>query len=218
MKKFSWLMNLMLVLGVLLTPLHAVAEPLLQGEDFVEQILMPTALADADNKFTWEELEQLLAAAKENGIQIPEEWLGQPQIMDYGYEEEMLKLIMKCKYGFYPLSWPWEVQLWWDERKYELWGEPYDQGNLRRPLPGEVAEEEALSIAKAQAMDMMERFQRPYKTFEEESCVMERSFYQPLGTTDPAERVWYITIFWMDDDMARYTIILSPDGVVKEAH
>jgi len=218
MKKFSWLMNLMLVLGVLLTPLHAVAETLLQGEDFVEQILMPMALADADDRFTWEELEQLLAAAKENGIQIPEEWFGQSQIMDYGYEKEMLKLIMKCKYGVYPLSWPWEVQLWWDERKYELRGEPYDQGNLRRPLPGEVTEEEALSIAKAQAMDMMERFQRPHKTFEEETCVMERSFYQPLDTTDPAERVWYITIFWMDDDMARYTVILSPDGVVKEAH
>ena len=218
MKKFSWLMNLMLVLGVLLTPLHAVAEPLLQGEDFVEQILMPMALADADDKFTWEELEQLLAAAEENGIQIPEEWLGQSQIMDYGYEEEMLKLIMKCKYGVYPLSWPWEVRLWWDKVKYELRGEPYGQGNLRRPLPGEVTEAEALDIAKAQAMDMMERFQRPHKTFEEETCVMERSFYQPLGTTDPAERVWYITIFWMDDDMARYTVILSPDGVVKEAH
>lgn len=218
MKKFFWLMNLMLVLGLLLTPLHAVAEPLLQGEDFVEQILMPMALADADDKFTWEELEQLLAAAEENGIQIPEEWLGQSQIMDYGYEEEMLKLIMKCKYGVYPLSWPWEVQLWWDKVKYDLRGEPYAQGNLRRPLPGEVTEEEALSIAKAQAMDMMERFQRPHKTFEEESCVIERSFYQPLGTTDPAERVWYITIFWMNDDMARYTVILSPDGVVKEAH
>ena len=218
MKKFSWLMNLMLVLGVLLTPLHAVAEPLLQGEDFVEQILMPMALADADDKFTWEELEQLLAAAEENGIQIPEEWLGQPQIMDYGYEEEMLKLIMKCKYGVYPLSWPWEVQLWWDKVKYELRGEPYDQGNLRRPLPGEVTEAEALDIAKAQGMDLMAYYDHPRKTFEEETCVMERSFYQPLGTTDPAERVWYITIFWMDDDMARYTVILSPDGVVKEAH
>ena len=76
MKKFSWLMNLMLVMGVLLTPLHAVAEPLLQGEAFVEQILMPMALADADDKFTWEEVEQLLALAEKNGIQIPEEWLG----------------------------------------------------------------------------------------------------------------------------------------------
>ncbi|MBE5794974.1 MAG: hypothetical protein E7323_09885 [Clostridiales bacterium] len=215
MRKFSWMLHLMLAL---LMALPVKAEPLLQGEAFVEQILVPMALADRDETFTWEELEQLLALAEKNGIQIPEEWLGQPQTMGSWYEDEMLKLIMKCKYGFYPLSWPWEVQLWWDERRYELWGEPYDQGNLRRPLPGEVTEEEAISIAKAQAMDMMERYQRPHKTFEEESCVMERSFYQPLGTTDPAERVWYITIFWMDDDKARYTVILSPDGVVKEAH
>lgn len=209
---------LMVVMVLLLTALPAAAEPLLQGEAFVQQILMPMALADADETFTWEELDRLLALAEENGIQIPEEWLGQPQIMDYGYEKEMLKLILKCKYGLYPLSWPWEVQLWWDELKCELRGEPFVQGNLRRPLPGEVTEEEALSIAKAQAMDIMERYQHPHKTFEEESCVMERSFYQPLGTTDPAERVWYITIFWMDDEKARYTVILSPDGTVKEAH
>lgn len=215
MRKFSWMIHLMLVL---LMALPVKAEPLLQGEAFVEQILMPMALADPDETFTWEELEQLQALAEKNGIQIPEEWLGQPQIMDFGYEAEMLKLIMKCKYGPYPMAWPWEVQLWWDERKCELRGGPFDEGNLRRPLPGEVTEAEALDIAKAQGMDLMAYYDHPRKTFEEETCVMERRFYQPLGTTDPAERVWYITIFWMDDDVPRYTVILSPEGEVKEAH
>ncbi|HML49621.1 MAG TPA: hypothetical protein PKE04_23035, partial [Clostridia bacterium] len=141
-KKVSVALVLAIVLALL--TIGALAA-LLGSKEFVGNVLAPKAAINASDKWTREEVREILRIAEENGIALSEENLARLQSEDGYFKEELMRLFAKVDLGFYPSTWSLEDQAWYDQLLVDC---GLNEERTRfLPEAGEIGEEEALRIA-----------------------------------------------------------------------
>lgn len=178
---------------------------------FVEQMLVPAAAADEDAAFTRQELDLLLEAAAKNSVVFPEEQAARLAGAAQLHEVELIELVLGSEYGSYPMAWPWEIFLWYDQLCMQL-GYLSGESNLCMPAEGEPTEAEALETAKAA---ILQSYGYAPERLEGENCIMERCFYRQLTPEGAEERLWLIHVFWTDHPILSHTVIIAPDGSIR---
>ncbi|MBP3650050.1 MAG: hypothetical protein J6K73_09730 [Clostridia bacterium] len=178
---------------------------------FVEQMLVPAAAADEDTAFTRQELDLLLEAAAKNSVVFPEEQAARLAGAAQLHEVELIELVLGSEYGSYPMAWPWEIFLWYDQLCMQL-GYLSGESNLCMPAEGEPTEAEALETAKAA---ILQSYGYAPERLEGENCIMERCFYRQLTPEGAEERLWLIHVFWTDHPILSHTVIIAPDGSIR---
>ena len=111
-KKVSVALVLAIVLALL--TIGALAA-LLGSKEFVGNVLAPKAAINASDKWTQEEVQEILRIAEENGIALSDENLARLQSGDGYFKEELMRLFAKVDLGFYPSTWSLEDQAWYDQ-------------------------------------------------------------------------------------------------------
>lgn len=201
-----------LAIVLLLAAMTALAAVLLKGQVFVQQILVPMATESNSNKFSRQELNQIMELAEENGIVLPDLWQTKLSNVKAEYKEEVLRAFMKSEFGFYPMSWPMEVQYWFDELLISL-GYYDDDSNLRLPEDGETTQGEIVN----KAVEYLHiHFGAGDELLDNSLYIRQMVFYQPIDRLDHSQREWYIEYMPLDIWHAGYTLLMTPDGTVKE--
>lgn len=211
MKRFFAL--IVLILAAALLPSGSLASGEIQPPivSFVEQMLVPAAAADEDTAFTRQELDLLLEAAAKNSVVFPEEQAARLAGAAQLHEVELIELVLGSEYGSYPMAWPWEIFLWYDQLCMQL-GYLSGESNLCMPAEGEPTEAEALETAKAA---ILQSYGYAPERLEGENCIMERCFYRQLTPEGAEERLWLIHVFWTDHPILSHTVIIAPDGSIR---
>ena len=193
-------------LVLLLMTVTAVAAIMLSGKDFVNLFLAPMSSQTREDRWTEDELNQILALAEENGVEITDEIHAAMASDDPVYKEELLRLFMKIDLGFYPATWPLEEQAWYDELlvKYGL----AEKRTRFLPADGEIGQEEALGIARQYMLAhwCVDVNQGEY-TLYQQYMLSEDATGAPI-------KVWDIE--HESEDGTVYVICLRPDGSVIE--
>lgn len=194
-------------LVLILATVTAVAAILLSGKDFVDQILAPMSRQTEEEQWSEEELNQILALAQKNGVELTDEICSALASSDPVYKEELLRLFMKIDLGFYPATWPLEEQAWYDELlvRYGL------KAERTRFLPAgdEIREDEALAIAEKY---MLENWQADVSKGQ-----YTLSVQYMLSEDDDSgmvSKIWDIE--YQASDGTVYVLCLAPDGTVIE--
>lgn len=202
-----------LILAAALLPSGSLASGEIQPPivSFVEQMLVPAAAADEDAAFTRQELDLLLEAAAKNSVVFPEEQAARLAGAAQLHEVELIELVLGSEYGSYPMAWPWEIFLWYDQLCMQL-GYLSGESNLCMPAEGEPTEAEALETAKAA---ILQSYGYAPERLEGENCIMERCFYRQLTPEGAEERLWLIHVFWTDHPILSHTVIIAPDGSIR---
>jgi len=203
----------LLILAALGLPVGGLAADDMQPPivSFVEKTILPAAAADEDAVFTRQELELLLEAAAKNSIAFPEEQAARLAEAVQLHEVELIELVLGTEYGSYPMAWPWQVFLWYDQLCMQL-GYLSGESNLCMPAEGELTEAEALETAKAA---IMQSCGYAPERLEGESCILERCFYRQMTPEGTEERLWLIHVFWTDHPFLSHTVIIAPDGSIR---
>ena len=204
---------IVLILAAALLPSGSLATGEIQPPivSFVEQMLVPAAAADEDAAFTRQELDLLLEAAAKNSVVFPEEQAARLAGATQLHEVELIELVLGSEYGSYPMAWPWEIFLWYDQLCMQL-GYLSGESNLCMPAEGEPTEAEALETAKAA---ILQSYGYAPERLEGENCIMERCFYRQLTPEGAEERLWLIHVFWTDHPILSHTVIIAPDGSIR---
>lgn len=204
---------IVLILAAALLPSGSLASGEIQPPivSFVEQMLVPAAAADEDAAFTRQELDLLLEAAAKNSVVFPEEQAARLAEVAQLHEVELIELVLGSEYGSYPMAWPWEIFLWYDQLCMQL-GYLSGESNLCMPAEGEPTEAEALETAKAA---ILQSYGYAPERLEGENCIMERCFYRQLTPEGAEERLWLIHVFWTDHPILSHTVIIAPDGSIR---
>lgn len=214
-KKLSAGFVLALVLCLLTA--GALAAALLGGKDFVDQIMAPKAAETASEKYTSDEVKEILRIAEENGLTLSDhdrERLRRLENAEEGYwKEELMRLFVKTEYGFYPAAWPIEVQHWYEEM-LEACGQGTGFICSAVPEEGEILQEEAIRIA----IDYIHANYDPDVDVTDESLyarfmTYSHTFKNPLLR----EKQWWIEYEAQDLYHADYELTISPQGEVKTA-
>lgn len=213
-KKMKLSIGLVITLILVLVALSALAVTLLKGKAFLQQILMPTAVESESDKFTREELDLIMGLADQNEIELPALWKEKLTMETSEYKDEVLRAFMKSEFGFYPMAWPMEVQVWFDEVLTQL-GYQKVESNLCLPMENDASQKEIKEIAQNY---IIEYFNIKSDDLERDTCITEMVFYQPLGRHDPNDRQWDVEFFWTDSSLQSHTVALTPNGIIKEAN
>lgn len=112
--RFRFSAILITVLMLLLLTAGAVATVLLRGKDFTKNIVAPMAMQTDSEKFTADEVEEILRLAEENGISVPQYVREHWARWGSEYKEELMRSLVKTELGFYPGSWSLEDQNWYN--------------------------------------------------------------------------------------------------------
>lgn len=110
--RFSAVLATALILLLLMA--GAVATVLLGGKNFTKEVVAPMAMQTDSEKFTAEEVEEILRLAEENGISVPQYVREHWARWGSEYKEELMRSLVKTELGFYPGSWSLEDQNWYN--------------------------------------------------------------------------------------------------------
>ena len=144
-KKVS--LGLVLVLIFMTLTVGATAAVLLGGKDFVDQIMAPRAKQTQDDRFTQQEVDEILRLARENEIELPDYAAkALSRQTDGEFKEELMRVFVKSEYGFYPAGWPIEVQAWYSEMLVDAG--LADVASCVLPEGDEYTEEQILAIVR----------------------------------------------------------------------
>lgn len=205
--------GLVFALILMLLAVSALAAVILGGKDFVDQVMAPMAKVDIQSdRFTEEEVKFILDEAEKYGIHLPDHVVA--RLKGHGtweYKDELMRLFVKTEYGFYPSSWPLEVQHW-----YEVTMEACGQGDgfIHNLVPGEndLSQEQALQIVSDHIRE----------TYGEEKDINDPDLYlrhmtytQQIINPYLTTREWYFDYEARDPRDNVYFITLSQDGAVK---
>ena len=196
-----------LALTLMLATVTAVAAILLSGKDFVNQYLAPMSQQTEDEKWTDEEMKQILMLAEENGVEITEGIREALESSDPVYKEELLRMFMKIDLGFYPATWPLEEQAWYDELLYKYGMK--EEITRFLPIEGEISEQEALDIAEKYVLENW--------SVDISKGQYTRYVQYMLSQDDESGAVnkrWDIE--YEAEDGTMYVLCLTPEGLVIE--
>ena len=210
-KKLS--VGLIFAIVLILIALGAVAAALLSGKEFVEQELVPKVSESTSEKWTQEELDEILRIAAENGIVLSEDVLNRLQNGDGTYKEELMRIFVKVDLGFYPATWPIEEQAWYEKLLMECG--LLDQQTRFIPEGDEISQEKALQVAKNYIRDVYQDDTDITDTENYLRYVEYRAFVESDGTVHP--RKWYIRYESRDLFHNSYNLTILTDGGVEDA-
>ena len=213
-RKLTYTMILALILMTI--TVTALAAVLLGGRDFVDRILAPRAAQTDSDSFTQEEINEILRIAEENDLALSDQDMYILSHLDEtGYfKEELMRRFVKTEYGFYPDTWPIEVQHWYEEM-LEACG--LDDGVITNVLPegGEYTQEQILLIAQ----DFIHEKYDPGADFDDPDKYTRFLTYREsrLGE-DMTSREWSLSYEARDLYGADYNMTLDTAGRIKNEY
>lgn len=179
----------------------------LGGVSFVQEVLAPRASQDGSERFSREEMAEILEAAKENGIELPEDALAYLERSDGEYKEELMRLFVKTDLGFYPSTWSIEAQAWYDQLLIDC---GLSEARVRMlPGEGEIEEPEALRIAQ-------EHIRTKYgETAELTDASLFRRHVEYRVADEEGNVRWYIGYEPLNLENAQYDVVITPQGEMQ---
>lgn len=139
--------GLAIALSLLLLTAVAVAAVLLGGNDMVEQVIAPMAQETQGNRFTKEEVDEIMALARKHGLELDEDLFGRLNSEDGYFKEELARLFAKTELGLQPDTWSVDDQYWYGEL-YMLM-EPDAMRAAALPEEGELSQQQTEQTARA---------------------------------------------------------------------
>ncbi len=210
MKKLITAIMLLSLLTGLILP--AYGGSVMDAKGFVEQVMAPAAGRTADERFAADELKSLLKRAGEQGYLVPEDLMPLFSQPDTAYKEELMRALLKEQLGFFPDTWSIADQAWYDGLLVEA--------GLRKtprfivPLPGDVALEQALDIARQAVKD---RWDEADDLMNPALWRLHANFSPVVLNPQTKHRQW---VFWFEPlaaGRATYHLTIRHDGQVLEA-
>lgn len=200
---------LAIALALLLVTAAAFAAAILGGKDVVDQKIAPMALENDSDRFTREEVEDILAFAKEHGIELDEIHLRRIQEEGSYYKDELAILFAKDQLGFYPGTWSVEDQYWYAQ----LWQamDPGVETIAALPREGELGQQEIEAIAQERAR---QETGRDLQLLDPVHYHTERSFTQVRQNSWHETRQWSLSFTPLDLDAPMVALTLNPQGEV----
>lgn len=208
-KKLSF--SLVLALVLLVVTVAAVAAVLLGGKDLVDQVIQPLAEKTDSQRFSKEEVEEILAFAQKQGIQLDEESLKAVRKQGDYFKEELAMLFAKTELGFYPSTWSVADQHWFGEFRKSIGDIGINNSTI--PAEGELSQEEIEAIA---VQYIHERAGDSYPLNDPEHYTLHRSFGQTRLNPYQYLREWTLDYEPMSPRQPRFSLRLSPTGQVKQ--
>lgn len=207
-KTFRLSFGLIAVLVLILVTVGAVAAVLLGGKAFTKDVVAPIAMQTDSERFSAQEVKEILRLADENGIPVPqylrerwEKWGGE-------YKEELMRALVKTELGFYPGSWSLEDQNWYSQMLVEC-GLADGVGNL---LPGEndFTQEQVLHMANTL---MVEKLELPPDYANETK--FQRFFTFGMDTNNPNVTFKRWDVGYEDlETGAQYNFVMLDNGLI----
>ena len=202
---------LAVTLTLLLAAAAALAAVILGGKDVVDQFITPLAQKNDSQFFTKEEVDEVLAFAREHGIELDEIHLRSIQEEGSYFKEELAMLFAKKELGFYPGAWSIADQYWFGEFWSSIDPDIVNFNTL--PEEGELSQDQIDDIA---GRHIREKTGADYDVFNPERYLVSRSF------TAVRQNPWYILREWQLSfeprvlDAPFIHIILTPQGEVSD--
>ena len=175
----------------------ALAAVILGGKDIVDQKISPMAQNSASQRFTKEEVEDILAFAQKHGIQLDDNAVR--RIRDQGscFKEELALLFAKEQLGFYPGTWDVADQYWYAQFWQQLHPDLLVESAV--PQEGELTQDEieqrAAQYIKGQygGPDVLDkaryRISRSFTEVKQTPWYTQRQWalwFEPLTIDDPS--------------------------------
>ena len=209
-KKLS--VGLALALVMTLLALGALAAVLIGGKDFVESILAPKAVLTQDDKWSQEELDELMRIAKENGLPITDQLKRAFEHPEGSYKQELIHAVLRDALGFYYSTWSVEDQAWYENLLIKTGLKDFTWATL--PQAGDISLEQARETAARYIAD----------TWGEEKDLMNPVIYrhhQQFQNYQEGEhlqtRRWYLEFEALDLHHDTFRLTIRQDGKVEEA-
>ncbi|MGI6725465.1 MAG: PepSY domain-containing protein [Christensenellales bacterium] len=202
---------LAVTLALLLVAAVALAAVILGGKDVVDQFITPLARKNDSQRFTKEEVDEVLAFAREHGIELDEISLRSIQEEGSYFKEELAMLFAKKELGFYPGAWSIADQYWFGEFWNSIDPDIINFNTL--PGEGELNQDQIDEIAGQHIREMTGA---DYDVFNPERYLVSRSF------TAVRENPWYILREWQLNfeprvpDAPFINMALTPQGEVTD--
>lgn len=210
-KTFRLSFGLIAAIVSILVTVGAVAAVLLGGKAFTKDVVAPIAMQTDSERFSAQEVKEILRLADENGIPVPqylrerwEKWGGE-------YKEELMRALVKTELGFYPGSWSLEDQNWYSQMLVEC-GLADGVGNL---LPGEndFTQEQVLHMANTL---MVEKLELPPDYADETK--FQRFFTFGMDTNNPNVTFKRWDVGYEDlETGAQYNFVMLDNGLITQA-
>lgn len=204
--------GLVMALIALMIAVGALAAALLGGKDFVDQVLAPKAIENQEEKWTKDEIAEILRIADENGIALSEDLRERLERDDAGYyKEELMRAFAKTELGFYPSTWSVEDQAWYNALLIEC--------GLLEIQTNAVPEGDELS--QAEIAEIAEQYLKaqygasPEDLRDAAKYTRHMSFNETKHSEYHTSRDWYLDYEAMDLTLPGYLLEMSPDGEVR---
>ncbi len=184
---------------------------LLGGKDMVEQVIAPMASESEGNRFTKEEVQEILALAKEHGIPLDDDLFGRLDKEDGYYKEELARLFAKSELGPQPDTWSVEDQYWYGELFLKL--DPDAERAAALPEDGELSQQE---IEQAAAQYITEHMGRAFPVLDPEHYETGRTFTAIRQNPWFVLREWWLTFRPKTPGEPGFSFIMTPQGWVTD--
>lgn len=205
--------GLVFALVILLFVMGAVAAVVLSGKQFVGEVLAPKVTETTSNRWTQEELDEILRVANEYGVELTDDVRERLEKADGEYKEELMRAFAKTELGFYPATWSIEDQAWYDKLLVQCGLMDFQTRFV--PEGDEILEEQALSVATTYIRDVYQDDMDVTDGGVYRRFVEYRQFVDRDNTISPKK--WYITYEALDLSHSSYHFTLLTDGTVEEA-
>ncbi len=178
----------------------------------MESILAPKAVLTQDDKWSQEELDELMRIAKENGLPITDQLKRAFEHPEGSYKQELIHAVLRDALGFYYSTWSVEDQAWYENLLIKTGLKDFTWATL--PQAGDISLEQARETAARYIAD----------TWGEEKDLMNPVIYrhhQQFQNYQEGEhlqtRRWYLEFEALDLHHDTFRLTIRQDGKVEEA-
>lgn len=209
MKKRRVSLALILAIVLILVAVTAVATVLLGGREFVQEVMQPKAQENDSDRWSEEDVQEILRIAQENGLSLDEAQQARLLSMGGYYKEELMRLFMKLDLGKYPSTWSIEDQAWYGQMLVDIG--MYEETYSTLPEAGEATEEEMLLAVQNHVHAQYD----PQAALADETIYRRHTTYQwtPSDTKEEAlEKQWYVEYEPLDLVHPGYRFALDADA------
>ena len=200
---------LVIALSILLITAVALAAVILGGKDVVEQVIAPMAKKTDTNRFTKEEVAEILELAKKHGITLDPHFESRVRAEGSYYKDELAMLFAKDQLGGLPGTWDVEDQYW----LARLWHQMNPELPIDATLP-EMGELDQQGIEQAAADYIKKMSGRADELFDPEVYRISRSFTKHRVNPYYVVRSWDISFESRKIELPVYRLTLTPMGEV----
>ena len=216
MKRSKLSVGFILVIVFSLMAVSALAAVILGGKDFVDQVMAPKAAETQSEKYTRDEVQEILRIAKENNLTLSDDIIETLNRTEDGYwKEELMRLFVKTEYGFYPAAWPIEVQHWY-EQMLKTVGCDYDGPQVNvLPEGNELTQDQILKIAQDY---IHEKYDANVDLEDKEKYLRFLTYQEHKLGQDASYREWALSYEAQDLYGADYVMTLDSAGTIKKEY